>query len=784
MKRRLALNILIIFAAMICSVIVSCNKQTDLTQLSSAPPTRPSEIPDDWLLYYDEHEGISFYYPSEWGEVIDYIDYFPKTPMGKELAQMPLAKDQTENLTTRLREAGHCLAFSKLDLEWAANIRITSLPQIQKFVYDTLGSSPQQSQLMLMPLLGWGSSIIFGEYPEFTQQMPQIVKEIAELPADASTEATENISMKMFFLFANGLRISAIPQNIIAPLKTAYGQLATYDGQLSGTIQMGTEGFDTASREFWDCLLVNSDSDRIVYISFSLNLPSYNNWDNPLQWSEGGPPPGQEAMLEEQQAPFKKFVRSITLSAVQGQSAVYTPQQTSKNFFVFPDRNLNNALKAQMLKYQLGAPNSEEITKEELSRIENLDLPGQGIENLDGIENCINLKSLLLTSNRITDVSPLTSLTQLWALHVGGNRISDVTPLAKMSGLSNITLEDNQISDITPLNSLHKMSRLRLSTNQIKDISPLKSMTSLDRLTLSSNQISDISPLASLTKLTYLTIANNTISDISPLASLTGLTELDLANNKISDVSSLKAMTNLTTLTINNNQISDIAPLSSLKGLFSLNLSNNRISNVSSLGSLIVLRHLYLDSNQISDVSSIPALPDFRTLSLSNNNLNNISSLPVLRLLGTLDLSNNQIDDISILSSFKDLYNVNLENNNIDNVTPLSKLTHLKVLSLGHNQIRDISSFSSVKILNVLDLKNNQVSDISVVANMTLLTELNLENNQISDISPVVQNTGLIAKGKVIPVVHLENNSLDLSEGSEDLRNIKLLEQRGVKVYY
>jgi Leucine-rich repeat (LRR) protein len=66
------------------------------------------------------------------------------------------------------------------------------------------------------------------------------------------------------------------------------------------------------------------------------------------------------------------------------------------------------------------------------------------------------------------------------------------------------------------------------------------------------------------------------------------------------------------------------------------------------------------------------------------------------------------------------------------------------------------------------------------LASLTNLTTLYLNDNQISDVSPLVENSGL-GEGDT---VWLANNNLDLSEGSEDLENIRQLEARGVSVSY
>jgi len=53
---------------------------------------------------------------------------------------------------------------------------------------------------------------------------------------------------------------------------------------------------------------------------------------------------------------------------------------------------------------------------------------------------------------------------------------------------------------------------------------------------------------------------------------------------------------------------------------------------------------------------------------------------------------------------------------------------------------------------------------------------LSLTGNQISDITPLVENSGLSG------TISLDKYNLDLLEGSEDLENIRILEERGVEV--
>jgi Leucine-rich repeat (LRR) protein len=82
--------------------------------------------------------------------------------------------------------------------------------------------------------------------------------------------------------------------------------------------------------------------------------------------------------------------------------------------------------------------------------------------------------------------------------------------------------------------------------------------------------------------------------------------------------------------------------------------------------------------------------------------------------------------------------------------------------------------------LTELDAAQRGISNLSGIEYCTELTNLYISYNQISDISPLVDNSGL-GEGDQLD---LGINVLDLSEGSEDLQDIRQLEGRGVMVYY
>jgi internalin A len=114
----------------------------------------------------------------------------------------------------------------------------------------------------------------------------------------------------------------------------------------------------------------------------------------------------------------------------------------------------------------------------------------------------------------------------------------------------------------------------------------------------------------------------------------------------------------------------------------------------------------------------------------------------------------------------------------VSDISPLSSLTKLTVLDLAGDEISDISPVSSLTNLTILCLQGNDVSGTSPLASLTNLIDLHLTQNQVSDISPLLANSGLGEGDSVL----LGGNGLDLSQGSEDMENIRVLESRGVLV--
>lgn len=179
------------------------------------------------------------------------------------------------------------------------------------------------------------------------------------------------------------------------------------------------------------------------------------------------------------------------------------------------------------------------ITSVEMASLNTLYAFREGITNLKGLEFATGLTKLVLSENRIEDISPLAGLVNLTQLDLSHNAIVDISPLEGLTKLEVLSLQHNRIVDIAPLAGLADLQYLTLARNEIVDVSSLGGLNRLDGLYLRGNRIADVTPLGGLPHLLWLDLRENEIVDASPLAGVTYVLELYLADNLIVDVSSL-----------------------------------------------------------------------------------------------------------------------------------------------------------------------------------------------------------------------------------------------------
>jgi hypothetical protein len=102
-----------------------------------------------------------------------------------------------------------------------------------------------------------------------------------------------------------------------------------------------------------------------------------------------------------------------------------------------------------------------------LEDIEEFELSSSDINDLDGVQYCIHATAIDLSNNRISDLSPLTGLSNLEALDLSDNQIGYIDGLSNLIRLKSVSLSNNLIEDISPLFELEKLEYVDITGNKI-----------------------------------------------------------------------------------------------------------------------------------------------------------------------------------------------------------------------------------------------------------------------------------------------------------------------------
>jgi internalin A len=102
-----------------------------------------------------------------------------------------------------------------------------------------------------------------------------------------------------------------------------------------------------------------------------------------------------------------------------------------------------------------------------LEEIEEFELSSSDLNDLDGVQFCIHAKSIDVSNNCISDLSPLVGLKDLEELNLSDNQVGFIDDLSYLKGLRSVMLSNNYIEDISPLFELKNLEYVELSGNKI-----------------------------------------------------------------------------------------------------------------------------------------------------------------------------------------------------------------------------------------------------------------------------------------------------------------------------
>lgn len=340
-----------------------------------------------------------------------------------------------------------------------------------------------------------------------------------------------------------------------------------------------------------------------------------------------------------------------------------------------------------------------------LSEIRLLNFSHCNLEGLPpGIDEMVNLEELDLSGNRLFNVDEIWHLKTLKKVFLFANKIAYISPdVKKLHLLEELNLGSNDLSIIPEeIGLLQKLKLLSLSANNFKTIpASIGTIKTLENLRLSQIPELDMNSVLEafsnyhkpirLGNFGHGSYPNEAFLQIN-------VSSIDALSEKIGIVSSLMQ------LHFPNSRITGIPnSIGELSKLAIINLKNNRITQLpTTIGKLASLTILDLNGNNLIELpDSIGLLSNLKQLWLYGNKIHLLpSSICNLHALEVLDLSENGISELpENIGSLSNLTELNLTGNKLKRLPDSIKyLTNLKKLWLVNNDMPEIER-EKIKVL-------------------------------------------------------------------------------------
>lgn len=370
-------------------------------------------------------------------------------------------------------------------------------------------------------------------------------------------------------------------------------------------------------------------------------------------------------------------------------------------------------------------------------------------------------------SGPLNDYVLTVNIEALSSLDVSGNNISDLTGIEDFEALEGLNCSSNTISELD-LNSNTNLLSLDCSNNVLSGLDVSSNIT-LETLNCSANTISSLD-LSTNTNLIDLDVSNNTFTTFLP-AEVLLLQIFNCDNNQIVELDFQQniALTNLScasnlleTLNIRNGQNVILIDLNAVdnQDLVCIETDNGTVPIVATwtidataqfaiecfFGQTYVpddnfeqvLIDLGYDSGSLDDYVLTENIEDINYLNVNGYEISDLTGIEDFVSLTNLDFGNNAISTVYLSNNLL-LVDLDASSNSLSDID-LSALSNLTYLDVSNNSIAQINLDGNLSLMN-LDVSNNLLIDL-LLDSLINLEDFNCGSNQISSLD-FTQNINL-----------------------------------------
>ena len=248
-----------------------------------------------------------------------------------------------------------------------------------------------------------------------------------------------------------------------------------------------------------------------------------------------------------------------------------------------------------------------------------LNLDGNLLEAVDGLDSMVDLTHLYLANNSLQQL-PHLAATQLFDLDLSHNRLQRLPYLGSFDKLQLLNAENNCLTSVPGLGNLTRLKWLRLTNNNLTELPSLKACIHMRLVSVSHNSLVSIGRLPVF------------------------LDELIAGHNRLTRLSIPKHI-RMHSLSIPHNLLEEFSLRRFAKSLLYLSVRGNRLKRLPGLENLDELRFLDASENQLTEFPAAQRLHDLQGLCLTNNNLLELPDLSGFRFLQSLGCAGNPLSE-------------------------------------------------------------------------------------------------------------------------------------------
>lgn len=204
--------------------------------------------------------------------------------------------------------------------------------------------------------------------------------------------------------------------------------------------------------------------------------------------------------------------------------------------------------------------------------------------------------------------------------------LTNLGNLGKIDGythLKHVVFSSNKLSDIAPLTKMPHLLTLAVDNNQVENLGCLEEaeLPWCQRINLSSNKLKALPSLGALQRLRFAYFGSNEIESLEGFGSHPVLEELDLQENKLTSLKGLGQLESLRRLVLTGNQLTSLEGLDT-PSLAHLDVAKNQLAALEFIDGAPECKVLDISGNQL--VGEDPELPEIRRLGTETRKLQDL----------------------------------------------------------------------------------------------------------------------------------------------------------------